>query len=182
LLAALGPRTIEFGGRVMDGVVLHTFFADDTLARCVALVRRGAERAGRDPSSVRVWSVLAVMCDMPEETRLKYLVGRMATYLQAYGDALIGINGWDPAVLARFRADETVRSMLGPIDAIATREQLAYIETLIPAEWLAASAVGDASHCAKRIQDQLDAGANGVILHASTPIQLAPVLEAYANR
>ncbi|MGZ8762610.1 MAG: TIGR03857 family LLM class F420-dependent oxidoreductase, partial [Acidimicrobiia bacterium] len=105
MLAALGPKSMEFGGRVMDGVILHTFFTDEALARCVAHVRRGAEEAGRDPASVRVWSVLAVLCDQPEEVRLRALVGRMGTYLQGYGDLLVRINDWDPTVLDRFRAD-----------------------------------------------------------------------------
>ena len=40
LLAALGPRAMELGGRVMDGVILHTFFTDDALERCVDRVRQ----------------------------------------------------------------------------------------------------------------------------------------------
>lgn len=179
MMAALGPKGMRFAGRVMDGLILHTFFADDTLARCVTAARQGAEEAGRDPSAVKVWAVLAVMCDLPEEARLKMLVGRMATYLQAYGDALVAINGWDPAPLERFRADPKVQAFQGAIDAKASPEELAYFETLIPVEWLAASAVGSAEHCARRVLDQFDAGADGVILHASTPAQLAPVIEAY---
>ena len=32
ILVALGERTLELGGRVMDGVVLHTFFTDEALS------------------------------------------------------------------------------------------------------------------------------------------------------
>ena len=85
-------------------VVLHTFFTDETLARSVAAVRRGAEAVDRDPASVRVWSVLATVGDhIDEELRLKKLVGRLGTYLQGYGDLLVRVNGWDPAVLDAFR-------------------------------------------------------------------------------
>ena len=52
-------RGHQLGGRVFDSVILHTFFTDDTLARCVATIRAGAEKAGRDPDSVRIWSCLA---------------------------------------------------------------------------------------------------------------------------
>src|SRR5687768_13945728 len=109
------------------------------------------------------------------------LVGRMATYLQAYGDALLAVNEWDPQVLADFRAAPVVQSMRGAIDAVATEAELEAIAELIPGEWLAASAVGPPDHCARRIEDQLSAGADGVILHASTPDQLAPAVAAYRD-
>jgi 5,10-methylenetetrahydromethanopterin reductase len=180
MLCALGERTLEFAGRVMDGVVLHTFFTDDTVARSVAAVRRGAESSGRDPAAIRIWSVLAVVGDhIDEEARLRKLVGRLATYLTGYGDLLVAVNGWDPAVLTRFREDDVVRSVPGAIDAKADREQLAHIATLLPEEWLAASATGQPERCARRIIDQFDAGATDVILHGATPAELEPVLPAY---
>ena len=162
----------------MDGVILHTFLTDEGLARCVAEVRAGAEDAGRDPASVLVWSVLATIHEPDDERRLRGITGRMATYLQVYGDALVTMNGWDPAPLERFKADEVVRSMPGAIDAVATLDQLEHIATLIPAEWLPA-AVGAADHCAARVLDQLAAGADGVILHGSAPAELEPVVDAY---
>ena len=180
MLCALGEKTLEFSGRVMDGVILHTFFTDEALARSVAAVRRGAEAAGRDPESVRVWSVLATVGDhIDEDLRLKKLVGRLATYLQGYGDLMVSVNGWDPAVLERFRADERVRAVPGAIDAVATTEQLEGIAELLPDEWLAASATGTAEQCAARVVDQFDLGADGVILHGATPAELEPVLAAY---
>jgi probable F420-dependent oxidoreductase len=182
MLVALGERTLELAGRIADGVVLHTFFTDDTLARSVAAVRRGAEAAGRDPGSVRVWSVLATVGDhVDPDVRLRKLAGRFATYLQGYGDLLVSVNGWDPAVLAEFRAAGVVTSARGAIDATATVEELEQIDALIPDEWLAASATGSAERCAARVVDQFDAGADGVILHGATPAELAPVVEAYRS-
>ena len=180
LLTALGERTLEFAGRVADAVVLHTFFTDETLARSVAAVRRGAKEAGRDPARVRVWSVLATVGDhIDEDLRLKKLVGRLATYLQGYGDLLVRVNEWDPAVLEAFRADELVSRFGGALDATATPDQLRHVATLLPDDWLAASATGSASSCAARVLDQFDAGADGVILHGATPDELAPVVSAY---
>jgi probable F420-dependent oxidoreductase len=178
MAACLGFKTMRWAGRVMDGVILHTFVTDDALARCVAEVRRGAEEAGRDPAAVRVWAVLATLHEPDRERLLRGVTGRMATYLQVYGDALAAMNGWDPAPLDRFRADEVVRSISGAIDAVATIEQLEHIATLIPEEWLPA-AVGSAEVCAARAVDQLAAGADGVILHGSAPAELEPVVDAY---
>jgi alkanesulfonate monooxygenase SsuD/methylene tetrahydromethanopterin reductase-like flavin-dependent oxidoreductase (luciferase family) len=123
--------------------------------------------------------VLAVLCDQPEEVRLRALVGRMGTYLQGYGDLLVRVNDWDPAVLGRFRADDVVASVGGAIDAKADRAQLEHIATLIPDEWIAASAVGSADTCARRVHDQFARGADGVVMHAATPQDLSPVVMAY---
>jgi probable F420-dependent oxidoreductase len=180
LLCALAEQTLERAGAYMDAVVLHTYFTDDTLARSVAAVRRGAERAGRDPASVRVWSVLGTVGDhLSHEAQLRKTVGRLSTYLQGYGDLLVRVNRWDPEVLARFRADDVVASIPGAIDAIGTVEQWEHIVGLLPAEWMAAAAVGSPATCAQRVLDQFAAGADSVILHGATPAELAPIVEAY---
>ena len=112
--------------------------------------------------------------------RERSLVARLATYLQApiYGDLLVAANGWDASRLDAFRAHPLIAGMRGAIDALASVEELGEIARLLPEEWLPA-AVGSAERCATRIVDQFRAGADGVILHASKPNDLAPVLEAY---
>ncbi len=182
ILCALAERTLERAGRYVDGVVLHTYFTDETLARSVAAVRRGAERAGRDPASLRVWSVLATIGDhLPHDAVMRKTVGRLGTYLQGYGDLLVAVNHWDPEVLARFRADDVVAAVPGAIDAVATPDQLEHIAGILPADWLAASATGSPSECARRVLDQFAAGADSVILHGVTPAEVAPVVAAYRS-
>jgi probable F420-dependent oxidoreductase len=179
---AFGPNSLALGGRAFDAVVLHTFFTDETTARCVAGVKRAAEEAGRDPAAVRVWSCFATVGDhLPEALRLKKTVGRMATYLQAYGDLLVKTNRWDPAPLERFRADPLVAGFRGALDTSATTEQLEHVATLIPEEWLAPSATGSPDRCVQAIQGQLDLGCDGVILHGASPQELEPVVGAYAK-
>lgn len=180
---AFAPQSLRLGGRVFDAVVLHTFFSDETTARCVRTVKRAAEEAGRDPERVRVWSCFATVGDhLPEPLRLKKTVGRMATYLQGYGDLLIKTNRWDPAPLRRFRDDDLIRNFRGALDATATTEQLEHVASLIPSEWLAASATGSAARCVAKIQGQLDLGCDGVILHGATPTELAPIVAEYRRR
>jgi probable F420-dependent oxidoreductase len=177
---AFGPNSLALGGRAFDAVVLHTFFSDETTARCVKAAMAAAEQAGRDPAKVRVWSCFATVGDhLPEALRLKKTVGRMATYLQAYGDLMVKTNCWDPAPLARFRADPMVARFPGAIDAMATTEQLEHIATLIPPEWLAAAAIGKPADEVAKIEGQFALGCDGVILHGATPTELAPVLAAW---
>ena len=183
LLVAFGPNSLALGGRCFDEVVLHTFFTDETTARCVDTVRRAADDAGRDPDTVKVWSCFATVGDhLDEALRLKKTVGRLATYLQGYGDLLVRTNGWDPDVLERFRADEMVASFPGGFDMIATTEELEHVATLIPDEWLAPMASGTPSQCVEAIRHQLELGCDGVILHGATPDELAPVFDAYRVR
>lgn len=180
-LVAFGPNSLELGGRCFDEVILHTFFTDETTARCVDTVKRAAEQAGRDPDDVRVWSCFATIGDhLDEATRRKKLTGRLATYLQGYGDLMVRTNQWDRAVLETFRNDSIVKSVPGAIDAVATPEQLEHIETLIPPEWLAPAATGSPADCVRAVKNQFDLGCDGVILHGASPKDLAPIVDEYA--
>ncbi len=184
LMVAIGPKALTLAGGLADAVVLHTYLTDEAVARAVERVRRGAEEAGRDPASVRVWACTAVVEDsIPEDLRLRKTVGRLATYLQGYGDLLVRTNGWDPAALQRFREDELVNGFQGAFDAVATTDQLDYLaEKVIPSSWLDCAITGPASSCASQVAAQLtDTGVDSVILHGATPTELAPVVEAYAD-
>lgn len=181
-LVAFGPNSLELGGRAFDDVILHTFFTDETLVRCVKTVKDAAERAGRNPDAVRVWSCFATVGDhIPDDLRIKKRVGRLSTYLQAYGDLMVDTNGWDPAVLATFRADPFVAGFRGALDAKATTSELEHVATLLPDEWLAPSATGTAAECAAAIKGQLALGADAVIMHGATPTELAPIVDEYAD-
>jgi probable F420-dependent oxidoreductase len=178
-IVAFGPQTLALGGREFDDVILHTYFTPETLQRAVKTVKVAAEQAGRNPDDVKVWSCLATVGDhLPEELRLKKTVARLATYLQGYGDLLVHTNGWDPAVLQRFRDDKVVQGILG-IDSKASTEQIQHIATLIPDEWLEPAATGSAQQCVDRILKERDYGADAVILHGATPDELEPIVSAY---
>ncbi len=178
-IVAFGPNTLDLAGRVFDRVVLHTFFTDDTTRRAVQIVKEAAERAGRDPDEVEVWSCFATIGDhLPHDVQIKKTVGRLATYLQAYGDLMVSTNDWDPAVLADFRADSFVASFPGALDAKATTSELEHVATLIPPEWLAPAATGSSAQCVAAVANQFDLGCDGVILHGANPTELAPIIEA----
>ena len=179
-LTAFGPNSLALAGRCFDAVVLHTFFTDETTQRVVRTVKDAAAQAGRDPADVRVWSCFATIGDhLAEPVRLKKTVGRMATYLQAYGDLMVRTNDWDPAVLARFRADEFVAGFPGALDQLATTDQLEHVASLIPEEWLAPAATGTPAQCVTAIRNQFDLGCDGVILHGASPSQLQPIVDEY---
>jgi probable F420-dependent oxidoreductase len=178
-IVAFGQNTLELAGRCFDEVVLHTFFTDETTARCVQTVKRAAEEAGRDPAAVKVWSCFATIGDhIPEDRRLMKLVGRLATYLQGYGELLVRTNGWDLEVLKEILADPIVAGVRG-LDVVGTTEQLEHVATLIPDEWLAPAATGSPARCVAGVRNQLDLGCDGVILHGATPDELEPIIAEY---
>jgi len=183
LFTAMGERSLELAGALADGVVLHTFFSDKTTAAAVAAVRRGAERAGRDPATVRVWSVLATIDDaLDERAVLRKLAGRLATYLTGYGDLLVRVNGWDPAELQRFRSDERVAAHSGALDASDDLDLLRHLADVLPDEWLHTAAVGSPEHCAEAVGRQFDLGVDSVVLHGATPAELEDVVAAWSQR
>lgn len=181
-LTAFGQNSLALGGRCFDQVVLHTFFTDETTKRAVETVKNAAVDAGRDPDDVKVWSCFATVSDLiPEERRLMKTIGRLATYLQGYGDLLVRTNNWDPAVLERFRADATVSNFQGGLDVAGTPEVLAHVAEILPDEWLAPMASGSPAECADAVKGQLALGCDGVIMHGATPAELTPIVKAYAS-
>jgi 5,10-methylenetetrahydromethanopterin reductase len=180
LYVGFGPKSLRHAGEIYDGAHLHTFMSDQALADAVAHFRAGEKAAGKEVGKGKLWSVLATACDVSEEVYLKFIIARLATYLQipGYGDMLVEINGWDKDLLQSFRTHKAVTSVGGAIDSVASIAQIAEVAKLIPEEWRPA-AVGNAKTCAQRWVDQFEAGADGIIIHASTPEEFAPVLAEY---
>jgi len=175
-----GEKSLRYAGQHFDGAHLHTFITNQGLQRARSLLQEGAALAGRDPDSVKLYSVVATAINPTEEDRLRKLVARMATYMQApgYAEMLIALNNWDMKVLEDFRTNPLVSSMAGGIDSVATLEQLREISNLIPEEGLPA-AVGTAQQCAQAWHKQLQLGADGVVIHGSTPPEFEPILAEY---
>ena len=142
---------------------------------------RRARPAATRPS-VRIWSVLATVEEsIPEELRLRKLVGRLATYLQGYGEVLVRANGWDlGGARAVPRRRRWCRATPAPSTPSApSRSSPTCATTCCPPSGSRRPRPARAAECAARIQDQLDAGADSVVLHGATPTELAPVLAAW---
>lgn len=182
-LAALGPKTQQLAGRCFDGVLLHSHWSDQAVAECVERVRLGAERAGRDARRIQVWSCLVTACDLPESVELRHVVRRMTTYMQipGYGELIVDANGWDRGVLDKLRNHELLQGRFADATEF-TDDELRQLRDLYPPDWLSSSnAIGSATHCAQRIMDQFNAGAAGVVLHASAPREMQTLLDAWAK-
>ena len=67
-LTAGGPRTLEMGGRVADGVFMRVGTHPSTISNTVNRIREGATRAGRDPATIPLGIIFhTVLVDDPSE-------------------------------------------------------------------------------------------------------------------
>jgi probable F420-dependent oxidoreductase len=188
ICAAMGEKTLKWAGRVADGVLFNSLWTVEAVERSVKLVRQGAEDAGRDPASVRIWTILVTACDVPEETMLRTVVRRMNTYIlfPSMFDAICDANGWNRAeaqrlreALARFDRDRKAGTMG---DETTTRDfdELRQMASLYPRGWIEeGNAVGTGDDGARAALARLKAGADGVLFHGSTPAEMAGVIAAW---
>ena len=81
IMAAMGDKACAWAGKHCDGVLYNSLWTAEAVASSTAIVRRSAEEAGRDPDSIRVWTIQVTACETSEEDVLNYIVRRMNTYL-----------------------------------------------------------------------------------------------------
>ena len=102
-LAARGPRMLELGGEIADGVIVHGVhrdFIDYVRAR----VARGAARAGRDAGECQIAVMLDVEVDRDEAAAINRLRPRCTLMAGGtYADELIPVYGFAPGAVATLR-------------------------------------------------------------------------------
>ncbi len=188
IMAGMGEKTLRWAGALCDGVILNSLWTPEAVARSVKLIREGAEQAGRDPASVRVWTILVSALDVPEEAMLKYVVRRMNTYILFPGmfDAICDANRWDKAEAVKLRAalaefdKNAPKGTMGDESTTRDLDQLRHMASLYPRHWIEeGNAVGTAMDGAKAALARLEAGADGILFHGSTPAELASTLAAW---
>jgi probable F420-dependent oxidoreductase len=186
VLTAIGPKALEFAGEHCDGVLLHPFISADGVRKSAQLVRDAAERAGRDPRSVRIYHNIIVAPDLPHDEEEAVVGGRAITYFQVpgYGEMITAINGWDPSPLLKMRAHPQIAALGGKLaDQAFTRIQLVEVSRTLPRFWYEqGAAIGSAAQCAATLCDFLEAGADEIVLHGSAPKQMGPLAAELRKR
>jgi 5,10-methylenetetrahydromethanopterin reductase len=64
-LSAEGPRTLQLAGEIADGVIVNVGLEPALVRDAVAHVHAGARRAGRDPSTIDLWTL--VRCNVTDD-------------------------------------------------------------------------------------------------------------------
>jgi 5,10-methylenetetrahydromethanopterin reductase len=125
-LAASGPRMLELAGALADGVIIHVGIWPPALRDAVQRVRRGAEKAGRDPDAIDYVcsTYTAVSSDRQHDIRH---VRPEASFFYSIMPGLVQEAGFDVSV--RFPANMPHPDMTHAYD---WEEAMAAAETYIP--------------------------------------------------
>lgn len=185
LMSVMGDKTAYWAGQHCDGVIYNSLWSPQAVEQSTRIVRQGAIDAGRDPERVRVWAILITACELPEEVMLPMVVRRMNTYFAFKGmyEVICKANGWNPALLDKVRtlqAEIDGRAAGGTLGDEHMSRKLDDIRRFLevyPRRWIEEGcAVGSAEYCAQRVRERFQAGADGVLLHGSTPRHLATLI------
>jgi 5,10-methylenetetrahydromethanopterin reductase len=172
LFTAMGPKALMFAGEHCDGVLLHPLLSVEGVGKAAAIVRRAAQAAGRDPARIRIVAAVIVAPDLTAEEERSVVGARAVTYLQApIGSLLAELNGWNTDALEVLRAHPSIRHLDGKIASqTMTRDQLVGAAQSLPEAWLReGAAAGSSRHCAGRMLEYLQAGADEVLLLGTPP-------------
>src|SRR5262245_54754924 len=151
LAAGLARPMVELAGGVADGVIFN-LFPLERYRKAMAMVRRGAERGGRDPGSLEVCHFTTAYLGPDRAACLHEAKRMLARYasLQFYGNMLVQC-GFGSEV-------ETIRAAMKSRD-VASAEQ-AVTDEMADAVTL----VGDPAHCRERLRAYQMAGATMCIV------------------
>ncbi len=180
ILGAVGPKTLALGGAHFDGVVLHPFLTIDGVKRSIDIVRTAAREHGRDPAAVKIYAIVVTAPDtLTEAERNNVLEARAVSYFmhRDLGLPIITTNGWDEGPMDRLVASGVAQLDYGTASVEEKRRSMAEAAAMLPPEWLTSgAAVGSVDHCLDRLREYIDAGADEILLHGTTPDQQAALI------
>jgi 5,10-methylenetetrahydromethanopterin reductase len=165
-LSAEGPRTLELAGEIADGVIVNVGLEPTLVKDAVARVHAGARRAGRDPASVDLWTMVRanVTDDVAagiDEIRMELasnahhvfrftLEGKQVP--PALADAIVRVQkGYQPAA----------HEALGPSPNAALLDGEPALRAYLAQRF---AAVGPASVVADKLRAVVDAGISGLLV------------------
>lgn len=168
-MSAEGPKTLELAGEVADGICMHTGTSPEIVADSLAHVRRGAEKAGRDPDDIDVWVMLkTAVADSREEALAEIRMGLAGSAHHAFR---FGLEGkyvpeelQDPVLELVRRYDTRVHEVWDGNNRTLS-DELGITEFLADRFAL----VGTPDQCVDRLRALREAGVSQVILPALGP-------------
>ncbi|WP_235537407.1 TIGR03857 family LLM class F420-dependent oxidoreductase [Sphingomonas sp. Root1294] len=186
IIGAVGPKTLALAGAHFDGILLHPFLTVEGVARSVKIVRNAARAAGRDPMSTRIYAIVVAAPDtLTPAQRQNILEARAVSYFmhRQIGQPIVRMNEWDEAPMSRLIETGLSKFEFGQADVAESRRQLAAAVEYLPREWLESGAAsGSISQCADRLAEYLEAGADEILLHGTTPEQQGELVAELRHR
>jgi 5,10-methylenetetrahydromethanopterin reductase len=171
-IGATGPKMLELAGEICDGVVLNYVVSVDYIREAVALVEKGAQRAGKTLDQVDRPELL-VCCLSDEDPDAAMLEGKaLVAYYLGTEPHIMKASGVDEALI------EQVQQIVGwP----ATEADYRRAAQIIPDEVVRnLMAVGTADECRAKVKEYIDAGVTCPILYPMMD-DIKPVIDAFAD-
>ncbi len=170
-IGATGDKMLELAGEICDGVVLNYVVSVDYIRKAIALVEKGAKKAGKTLQEVDLPELL-VCCLSDVDPRAAMEEGKkLVAYYLATEPHIMKASGVSEELLQK------VQSIMGwP----AREEDYARASKEIPDDVVRQlMAVGTSDECRAKVQEYIDAGVTCPILFPIMP-QIEPVIDAFA--
>lgn len=171
-IGATGDQMLELSGEICDGVVLNYVVSVDYIKRAVALVEKGAQKAGKTLADVDRPELL-VCCLSDKDPAAAMAEGKkLVSYYLATEPHIMKASGVDEELLNK------VQSMMSwP----ATEADYIRTSKIIPDEVVRnLMAVGTTEECRAKVKEYIDAGVTCPILYPMMD-DIKPVVDAFAD-
>ena len=171
-IGATGDQMLELSGEICDGVVLNYVVSVDYIKRAVALVEKGALKAGRTLADIDRPELL-VCCLSDKDPAAAMAEGKklVAYYLAT-----------EPHIMkASHVSEELLEKVQSMMSWPATEEDYIRTSKVIPDDVVRSlMAVGAAEECRAKVKEYIDAGVTCPILYPMMD-DIKPVIDAFAD-
>lgn len=171
-IGATGDQMLELSGEICDGVVLNYVVSVDYIRKAVALVEKGAQKAGKALADIDRPELL-VCCLSDKNPDAAMAEGKkLVSYYLATEPHIMKASGVSEELLKK------VQSMMSwP----ATEEDYIRTSKVIPDEVVRkVMAVGTTEECRAKVKEYIDAGVTCPILYPMMD-DIKPVIDAFAD-
>ena len=171
-IGATGDKMLELCGRICDGVVLNYVVSVDYIKRAVALVEKGAQKAGKTIEDIDRPELLICSLSDKDPQAAMFEGKKLVAYYLATEPHIMKASNVDEELL------EKVQSIMGwP----ATEEEYIKAARVIPDEVVRnLMAVGTTEECRDKVREYVEAGVTCPILFPMMN-DIKPVVDAFAD-
>jgi 5,10-methylenetetrahydromethanopterin reductase len=171
-IGATGDKMLELSGEICDGVVLNYVVSVDYIRRAVALVEKGAQKAGKSLDDIDRPELL-VCCLSDDDPAAAMAEGKkLVAYYRATEPHIMKASGVGEDLL-----EEVQALMSWP----ATEADYLRAGQVIPDDVVRSlMAVGTAEECRDKVREYVEAGVTCPILYPMMD-DIRPVIDAFAD-
>lgn len=171
-IGATGPQMLELTGEICDGVVLNYVVSVDYIRSAIDLVRKGAEKSGKNIDAIDCPELL--VCSLSDDDpQAAMMTGKslVAYYL-----------GTEPHIMKASHVDEDlIKKVQEIVGWPATEADYRRAADIIPDEVVRnLMAVGTSQQCRDKVAEYIDAGVTCPILYPMMD-DIKAVIDAFAD-